>query len=177
MNEIVKAYAAGLFALAGEAGAEEEILAECHALAPLFDREYARLLINPDLAKEKRVALVGEALDGRVHPYLSNFAKLLTERGLATEIAACFAEYERLWCEANGVVRVRCESAVPLTDEQRDRLTERLEHRTGKRILMEYAVVPDLIGGMRLFYDNRQIDDTVKNRLRQIAERLSGATV
>ena len=75
------------------------------------------------------------------------------------------------------MVRVRCESAVPLTDDQRERLAARLESRTGRRVLMEYAVVPDLIGGMRLFYDNRQIDDTVKNRLRQIAERLSGATV
>ena len=177
MNEIVKEYAAGLFALAEESGAEEEILAGCRALAPLFGREYARLLINPDLPKEKRVALVGEALDGRAHPYLANFAKLMTERGLATEIAACFAEYERLWCEANSVVRVRCESAVPLTDDQRERLAARLESRTGRRVLMEYAVVPDLIGGMRLFYDNRQIDDTVKNRLREIAERLSGANV
>lgn len=177
MNEIVKEYAAGLFALARESDAEEQILAECRALAPLFDREYARLLINPDLPKERRIALVGEALDGRVHPYLSNFAKLMTERGLATEIAACFTEYERLWCDANGVVRVRCESAVPLTDGQRDRLTERLEQRTGRRVLMEYAVNPALIGGMRLFYDNRRIDDTLKNRLARIAKRLSGANV
>ena len=177
MNESVKEYAAGLFALAHESGAEEQILAETHALAPLFDREYARLLINPDIPKERRVALVGEALDGRVHPFLSNFAKLMTERGLATEIAACFGEYERLWCEANGVVRVRCESAVPLDDGQRERLTERLTRRTGRRVLMEYEVNPSLIGGMRIFYDNRQIDDTVKNRLAEIAERLSGANV
>ena len=177
MKEIVKEYAAGLFALAEETGMSEQILGECRALAPLFDREYARLLINPDLPKERRIALVGEALDGRAHPDLSNFAKLLTERGLASEIAACFAEYERLWCEANDVVRVRCESAVPLTDAQRDRLAERLTQRTGKRVVMEYAVDPSLIGGMRLFYDNRQIDDTVKNRLAEIAERLSGANV
>ena len=177
MNEIVKEYAAGLFALAHEEGIEEQILAETHALMPLFTREYAKLLINPDIPKTERVGLVGEALNGRVHPYLVNFVKLMVERNLATEIAACFAEYENLWCEAFGVIRVRAESAVALTEDQQTRLEERLAARTGKRVLVEYAVNPSLIGGMRLFYDNRQIDDTVKNRLHEISERLSNANV
>ena len=177
MNEIVKEYAAGLFALAREADAEEEILEESRALAPLLDRDYTRLLINPDIPKQDRVRLVGEVVDGRVHPYLANFAKLMVERNLATELPRCFAEYENLWCEANRVIRVRCESAVPLGDGQKARLTERLEARTGCRVRIEYAVDPALLGGMRLFYDNRQIDDTVKNRLREIGERLSGANV
>ena len=177
MNEIVKEYAAGLFALAQEEHEEERLLAETHALAPLFTRDYARLLTNPELSKAQRVRLVGEALDSRVSPHLSNFVKLMVERSLASEVRACFAEYERLWCEAFGVVRVKAESAVELSDEQKAALEAKLSKRLGKRVLMEYALNPALIGGMRLFYDNRQIDDTVKNRLNEIAERLAEASV
>ncbi len=177
MNEIVKEYAAGLFALAEEEHEEERLLAETHALAPLFTRDYARLLTNPELSKAERVRLVGEALDSRVSPHLSNFVKLMVERSLASEIKACFAEYERLWCEAFGVVRVRAESAVELSDEQKTALASRLSTRRGKRVLMEYEVNPSLLGGMRLFYDNRQVDDTVKNSLNEIAHRLAGASV
>ena len=177
MNEIVKEYAAGLFALAEEEGVAEQILGEGHALAPLFDREYARLLINPDLPKERRIALVGEALDGRAHPHLANFAKLLTERGLATEIAACFAEYERLWCEANGVVRVRCESAVELTEAEREKLHFKLEAHIGKIVEIEYFVVPKLVGGIRLLYDGHRIDETVRKKLLDIGSRLSRTIV
>ncbi len=177
MNEIVKEYGAGLYALAHESGDEDEILEESRVLAPLFDRAYTRLLVNPDIPKSERVRLAGEAVDGRVHPYLANFVKLMVERNLATELPGCFAEYENLWCAENRVIRVRCESAVALDDGQKARLAERLEARTGSRVRIEYAVDPSLLGGMRLFYDNRQIDDTVKNRLREIAGRLSGANV
>ena len=177
MNEIVKEYAAGLFALAHETGCEEELLCQFRAVAPLFSRDYARLLSNPDLPKSERIALIGEALDGRVNPYLANFVKLMTERGLASEIRPCFAKYENLWCAANGVVRVRAESATELTGSQKARLEEKLGEKTGRRVLVEYAVEPGLIGGMRLFYDNRQIDDTVRNRLKEIAERLADFTL
>ena len=73
----------------------------------------------------------------------------------------------------NGVKK----SAAELSEAQKERLVARLSERTGRRILMEYAVNPSLIGGMRLFYDNRQIDDTVRRRLAEIAERISGAQI
>ena len=177
MNEIVKEYAAGLFALAREEHEEDRLLAETRALAPLFTREYARMLTDPELPKSERIRLVGEALDTRVSPHLSSFVKLMTERSLASEIRACFAEYENLWCEAFGVVRVRAESAVELSDRQKAALEARLCEKLGKRVLAEYAVDPSLIGGMRIFYDNRRIDDTVKNRLAEIAQRLADANI
>ena len=177
VNEIVREYAAGLYALAREDGAEEEILAHARALAPLFTREYRRLLSNPDIPKAERTSMVKEAFGGRVHPHLLNFVCLMTERGLVSDIPACFAEYEELWCAENGVLKVKAESAAELSEAQKERLVARLSERTGRRILMEYAVNPSLIGGMRLFYDNRQIDDTVRRRLAEIAERISGAQI
>ncbi len=177
MNDIVREYAAGLFALAEEDGISEEILSETRALSPLMTRDYRRLLSDPEIAKTERLRLVGEALEGRVHPYLLNFVCLMTERGLAAEIPACFGEYESLWREAYHVLRVKAESAVELSGEQKERLEERLSSRTGCRVEVEYAVNPALIGGMRLFYDNRQLDDTVRRRLSDIAEKLAGATV
>ena len=177
MNEIVREYAAGLYALAEEDGVSEEILAEVLALAPLFTKEYRRLLSDPEVPKADRVRLAGEALEGRVHPYVVNFVRLMTERGLASEIPACFREYEELWCAANNVLKVKAESAVELSTEQREKLEERLSARVGRKVTVEYSVNPALLGGMRLFYDNRQLDDTVRRRLSDIADRLSGAMV
>ena len=177
MNDIVREYAAGLFALAEEDGAGERILAETTALTPLITRDYRRLLSDPAVPKADRLRMVEEAFGGRVHPYLLNFIRLMTERGLAAEIPGCFREYGRLWREANNVLQVRAESASALTPEQRERLEERLGARTGQRVEVEYAVNPALLGGMRLFYDNRQLDDTIRRRLTDIAEKLSGAQV
>lgn len=172
MKEITKEYAAGLFALASESGREAEIRQGAAVLGPLFTRAYTHILIDPELPKARRVEMVGQALDGRVDPYLSNFVKLMTERGLADEIPGCFEEYERLYCEKFNLLKVTAESAFPLTEEQKRRLTEKLERNTGCSVELEVKITPELLGGLRLSYRGRLIDDSVQAKLKALRERL-----
>lgn len=177
MNEIITEYGGGLFALALEEGLCDGFLEETRMLAPLMTADYTRLLINPNVPKEKRIAIVGELLDGRVHPYIANFVKLMTERRLAVYLADCFREFERLYKEHFGVVTVFAESAIALSDDQKKRLEDKLSSNIGCRIEVNYSVSTELIGGMRLFYNNREIDDSIKSRLAEIGAVLSDAVV
>ena len=177
MNEIITEYGGGLFALAVEEGMCDRILEETRMLTPLMTADYTRLLINPNLPKEKRIEIAGELLDGRVHPYVANFMKLMTERRLAAELAGCFREFERLYYEHFRVVEVIAESAVALSDSQKKRLEEKLTAHTGCRIEVHYNINPALIAGMRLFYSNREIDDSIKTRLAEIGAVLSDTVV
>lgn len=177
MGEINKEYGGGLFALAVEEGIAEGMLAEIRQLIPLFTPDYLHLLINPAIPKEKRVALVGELLDGRVHPYLANFVKLMTERRLAGDIPACFAEYESLYYDTFGIIKARAESAVELTDAQKEKLQKKLEANTGKKVEIEYVIDETLIGGMRVLLNGRLFDDSVKMKLKEIGGILSDTVV
>jgi len=177
MNDTAREYGGGLFALALEENAAESILEESRALKPLFTREYTHMLIDPALPKSQRIEMVGELLDGRVHPYLANFVKLMTERRLVTEIGECFREYERLYYETFQVVKVRAESAIALSDDQKKRLEEKLVRHTGSRIEISYTVDPSLLGGVRLVMDNRTIDSSLKARLKEIGAVLSDTVV
>lgn len=177
MNEIITEYGGGLFLLAAEEDLADRILEETRALAPLFTPEYTYLLINPNIPKEKRIALVSELLDGRVHPYTANFVKLMTERRLASQIRACFAEYERLYYEQFQIVRVLAESAVPLSDEQKKRLEEKLEKHIGQRIEVSYETNSSLIGGMRIRYSNRELNDSIRKKLDVIGAKLSDTVI
>ena len=131
MNDTAREYGGGLFALALEENAADVILEETRALIPLFTREYTHMLIDPAVPKSERVGMVGELLDGRVHPYLANFVKLLTERRIVSEIIGCFREYERLYYETFAIVRVRAESAVELTPAKKQKLEEKLAKHHG----------------------------------------------
>lgn len=177
MNEIITEYGGGLFLLAAEEGLEERILEETRMLADVLTADYTHLLINPNLSKEKRVAIVGELLDGRVHPYTANFVKLMTERRLAQELKSCFREYERLYYEKFQIVRVLAESAVELTDGQKIRLEEKLAKHTGHRIEIKYEINPSLIGGMRIRYSNRELNDSIRQRLNEIGAVLSDTII
>ena len=177
MNNITTEYGGGLFALAEEEHLEEELLLETRALSPLLTPEYLHLLINPSLSKEKRISLAGELLDGKVNKYIANFVKLMVERSLAGEIVSCFKEYERLYYEKFGIIKVKAESAVELSDVQKEKLLAKLCAHTGKRVEVEYVVDKALIGGMRLLFNDRLVDDSIKLKLKEIGAVLSGTVV
>ncbi len=177
MSELSIEYGAGLFAAAVGRGVDSEILEESRMLSDVLTREYVRLLSNPEIPKSERLSLVGELLDGKVQPYLANFVKLMTERSLTHEIADSFVEYERLYYEYHCIVRVRAESAIELTELQKQKLHDKLVAHTGHTVEIEYAVQPELLGGMKLSYDNRQIDSTVKSKLGEIGVRLSDTVI
>jgi F-type H+-transporting ATPase subunit delta len=177
MREISVEYGAGLFAAARDAGVDGDILAESRVLSGLLTREYLHLVSNPDIPRAERVRLIGEVLDGRAQPYLANLVKLMIERSLAFEIHDAFAEYEKLYYEHHAIVKVSCESAVALTDAQKEKLQKKLEAHTDRRVEIEYKVISSLIGGVKLSFDNRLVDGTVKNKLREIGVALTGTVV
>ena len=177
MNEIVKEYAMGLYALAAEEGICEEILAETDFLSPLIEGEYTRLLMNPNIPLSERVGLVDELLSGKVHKYTENFVKLMTSRGYSAYIPEAFAEYRRIWREENGIITAMAESAFPLSEEQKKQLEQKLSERTGRRVEVKFSIDPSLIGGVKLSYNNKLIDDTVRERLDSVAKRLSETTI
>ena len=177
MNVTSSEYGAGLFALACEAGIEKQILDENAMLREMLSDDWVHILINPGIPKSERIGLAAELLEGRVHEYIVNCIMLMTERGRAGDIKDSFAEYEKLYLEKFSVVKVRAESAYPLTDEQKEKLRIKLEKLSGMSTITEYVINPGLIGGMRITYGNHSIDDSVKNRLKEIGAILSDTTV
>lgn len=177
MKEIVEEYAAGLCSLAFSEGCEDELAEQAKAVKSLLTREYLHFLLDPGVPLETRLGCIDDAFGGKIHVYLVNFMKLMTERRLADEISESLGEFIAMYYEKAGIVRVKAESAFPLDDEQKKRLTEKLEKNTGARVEIEYVIDPALIGGMKLDFGNRRIDGSVRAKLHRVGEMLSDAAV
>jgi len=177
MSELTKEYGGGLFALAVEEKIDHQILMEARELSKIISGDYIRLISNPDIPKAERIGLLGEILDGNVHVYLGNFIKLMAERSIASEIIPCFEEFEKLYYEYHNIFKVKAESAVPLTEEQRTRLQKKLEAHTGGSVEIEYVIDKSLLGGMKITFNDRQIDSTIKNKLKEVEVGLSRTVV
>jgi F-type H+-transporting ATPase subunit delta len=61
---------------------------------------------------------------------------------------------------------------LPLTEEQKERLKEKLDQRTGKNVSLNCTVDPQCLGGIRIDYNDQRIDGTVANRLAAVSELL-----
>ena len=164
-------YAQALYSLVKEEGCAQGVLQELKALAESFSQEpdYVRLLSAPNISKEERCGILDEAFRGKVHPYVLNFMKLLTEKGDMRSFCDCCESFRGIYNRDHGILEVKAVTAVALTDAQRARLSAKLAQVTGKTVELISRVDPGCIGGIRLDYDGKRLDDTVAHRLASVA--------
>ena len=127
--------------------------------------------------KYQRCAIVDEAFRDKLHPYVLNFLKLLTQKGYAKLFPECVKSFRNAFNADNGNVSVVAVTAVALTTEQSARLTEKLEQVTKKSVLLENKVDAACLGGVRLDYDGKRLDGTVANRLDAISDLLKNTVL
>ena len=179
MTQIAVTYAQALYDLAREEELGKAILEQLAALKDVFAQtpSYSKLLSAPDIPKQERCGILDEAFRGKVHPYVLNFLKILTEKGYIRQFPDCCDAYRGFYNDDNGILVVKAVSAVPLTEAQIQKLTEKLTANTGKQIDLQCSVDAAVMGGLRLNYDGKQVDGTVQSRMDAISKLLKNTVL
>ena len=136
-----------------------------------------RLLSAPNLTKDERCRILDDSFRGKINPYVLNFMKILTEKGYMRYFADCCKEYRAAFNRDHGILEVCAVSAVPLSADQTERLTQKLAKVTGKTIDLHNRIDPACLGGIRLDYDGKRLDDTVSHRLESIGALLKNTVL
>lgn len=175
MTEVGTVYGEALYDLAASETLEQEILAQLKVLEESFSQEpsFARLLASHSLSKDERCGILEDSFRGKVHLYVLNFLKILTEKGYISRFCDCVAAYEQKYFVQHNILPVTAVTAVALEDLQRARLTEKLEKLTGKTIALKNRVDSGVLGGVRLDFDGKCMDDTVAHRLQSVRHLLN----
>ena len=175
MTEVGNVYGESLYELAKEENLTKLIGQQLTALQEAFRQEpdFIRLLSSPNLTKAERCQILDDSFRDKVHAYLLNFLKILTEKGYMRYFSDCCDAFTAHFDQDNGILRVDAVSAVELSAEQKSRLTEKLSRITGKEIALRNRIVPAVLGGIRLDYDGQRLDDTVSHRLDAIRNVLN----
>lgn len=174
MTEFAREYGDGLYELAKEEDLREELHDELDTLAALFDQEpgFLRLLDSRALSLEQRHKIADDALRGRVHPYVLNFIKLLSERAAASEFGACAQVYHSRFNHDFNRTEALVITAVPLTEKSAEAIRLKLEEVSGKRVTLIRSVDPNVIGGVRVEIDGKRLDNTLQTRLELLRRSL-----
>lgn len=179
MTQAAVTYAQALYALAKDENLDKQLLEELDVLRQAFDREpgFLRLLAAPNLPKAERCGILDDSFRDKVHLYVLNFLKILTERGYIRQFGDCCKAYREQYNEDHGILPVQAVTAVALTKEQSARLTEKLTKLTGKTVELSSRIDPAVLGGVRLDYDGKRVDGTVKNRLDSVRDLLKNTVL
>jgi F-type H+-transporting ATPase subunit delta len=170
MTEVATTYGQAMYDLARDEGKSQQILAELSVLDQSLsaEPEFLQLLSSPNIPKEERVQILDDSFRGKIDPYVLNFLKVLTEKGYVRHFSGCCQFYKQQYNKDNGIVPVVAYTAVPLSDELRRKLTAKLSTVTGKTIELDCRIDPETLGGVRLDFDGKQVDGTVRRRLEDI---------
>ncbi len=175
MTEVGNVYGQSLYELAKDENLAAPLGEQLSVLQESFrqEPEFIRLLSNPSLTKAERCQILDNSFRGKVHPYLLNFLKILTEKGYMRYFSDCCDAFTLSHDQDRGILRVTAVTAVPLTQAQEEKLTQTLCRTTGKQIALRNRIDAAVLGGVRLDYDGQRLDDTVSHRLDAIRDLLN----
>ena len=179
MTNVAVVYAQALYSLAKDEECSQAVLQELKVLKESFEAsaDFVRLLSAHNISKEERCQILDSSFRGKVNPYVLNFLKILTEKGYMRYFADCCQEYRAAYNRDHGILEVCAVTSVALNADQRERLTQKLIKVTGKTIDLHNRIDPACLGGIRLDYDGKRLDDTVSHRLESIGALLKNTVL
>lgn len=179
MTNVATAYGQAIYTLAREEDLTASLLPQLEMLEACFADQpgYLELLACQSLPKDERCGLLDESMKNAIHPYLLNFLKILVEKGYIGQFGRCCDVFRQCYYRDNGILPVTAVTALPLSPEQTGRLTEKLTAITGKTILLSNEVDRELLGGMCLKYDGKQLEDSISHRLDTIRQTLKNTVL
>jgi F-type H+-transporting ATPase subunit delta len=174
-GSVARRYARALFGIGVDAGKFEALGREIDDFTALLEGsdELRHALENPVFAPaEKRKVL--ENLLPRVAPTpeVQRFVLLLLERRRIVLLPAIARAYRDMTDAHLGRVRAKVTSAEPLAGPALDRVRHALEQRTGKQVIVETAVDPELIGGVVARVGDLVLDGSVRTQLEDLRSKL-----
>ena len=170
MTEVAIQYGTALYELARDESLVDTILEQCTVLAESFQAEpgFIQLLCSPSIPKQERCQLLDSSFRDKIHPFLLNFLKILTEKGYVRHFSGCCKVFRQHYNADNGILPVTAVTAQPLSDALKEKLIKKLSDVTGKTIDLNCRVDAECLGGVRLDFDGKQVDGTIRRRLEDI---------
>jgi F-type H+-transporting ATPase subunit delta len=165
-------YAEALLALAPDERTVSAFRTSLEKLAPVFDRATVAGLRDPSVPMKQRVEALSAALAGEPDEVRSLVILLLESDRIALVPRIALA-YGDLVDRREGIAKARVTTAVPLDENARRELVQRLERTSKMKLRASFAVDPALIGGAKVQIGDHLIDSSVYARLNALGRQLA----
>ncbi len=178
MNEglIPRRYAKALYKVAVDRGDAKTLYALMNQLidASQAQSSLVSVVANPFVSVSDKCDLIKTAAgSGTVNATFNDFIRLLAENKRLDMVFAIARDYASLYRSENNIYKVDVVSAATLSPDDEARLKKIIDSNL-QGGTMEYrsSVNHDLIGGFTVTIDNRKLDASVSNELKQLRVNL-----
>lgn len=130
---------------------------------------------NPLIAMASRIETV-ELLATKLHLSQSmlNTLKLLAENRKLDLLPLICRQFAQLYQQKHNIAAVEVTTVMPLTATQENKLKTKLETIFQKKILINYVIDSQIIGGLIIRYGTNFIDNSIKHKLNALEQLMKG---
>ena len=136
--------------------------------------ELQEMLANPEIDSRVKADVLTRIAEGS-DALVSNFVRLVAEKGRARELGEIVDEFDALVAEQERILDVELTTALELSDEEFGRILGRIEQASGRKVQAARKVDPSLIGGIVLQAGSMRLDASVRGRLERLRHDLTHA--
>jgi F-type H+-transporting ATPase subunit delta len=173
-RRVARMYAESLLDVAAECGQTDQVLEEFAALidgvfpaAPQFEA-----FLTSGALSRKKAEVIRRAFDGRASDLFRNLLLVLNAHRRIDLLRGIRDAAKELHDERAGRMRVEVTSAVPLPDDQRERLRQELAAKYRKEPILTTRVDPDLLGGLVVRVGDWLYDASLRMSLETVRKRI-----
>ena len=168
------AYATALFEVARAEGNLERVEAELYQVARAIEGsdDLRSKLTDQALPVDLRQGIVEDLLGDRTQPVTKALVSFVVGSGRARDLANIIDRMVTRSAEERSEAVAEIRSAIPLDDDQQQRLATALSNRTGQKVSVKVSVDPSILGGIVATIGDTVIDGSVRRRLDQLKDSL-----
>ncbi|AEB76931.1 F0F1 ATP synthase subunit delta [Clostridium botulinum] len=168
-------YALALYEVAEKNGKVEEYIQELKEIVDLINNneELLKIVQHPEVTTSKKKKIFKEIFKGKIDDNLLAFLLILIEKERIMYLKEKVKEMEKIHLEKQNIIVAHIKSVVPLSEEQKNILIEKLSKKYQKNIMLKEQLDKSLIGGLYVRIGDDVIDGTIKGKFEEIRKRVS----
>ena len=167
-TKIAKTYAVALYDASVEKGIVKTVFSDVLKLLAVLNEnaDFVSYMVSPLWeAKDKKEVLEKTAKILKLDKETLNCLEIVLENGRAAELDLILGGFVKVYYQKNNVAEVEVETVKKLSQAQDKRLVNVLQKMFDKEVVVNYAINPDLLGGLRIKYGSKMFDDSLSNKL------------
>ena len=174
-ESLVAGYAQAMFEVAVDKGDTGDIEKDLDGIKQLLstNKKFRSILYHPSIIKTDKKDIVDKVIVSQCSSkWIKNLLFVLIDKRRERILDYLPDVYKGVAGRIRGIVPVKIQTAIPLTEDRLVKLKKALEKLTKKKVVIETEVTKDIIGGMIIRIENKIIDGSITNHLKNLKKSL-----
>lgn len=178
MSGLAGRYATALFELADEQKQLDQVADDLAQLRAMIEasEDLRRMIRSPIIARAQQGTAIQAVMEkAGLSELTCRFVAVVCANGRLFAVDDMARAYRAILANRRGELTAEVTSAVALTDEQVNRLTDKLRAAMGSNVSIDAKVDPDILGGLIVKVGSRMVDSSLRTKLQKLQYVLKGA--